>query len=47
MSSTKNIESTLVENRVFPPDERATTGARIAGMAAYDALEKAGVRRRG
>ena len=38
MSSSKNIESTLVENRVFPPDERATAGARIAGMAAYDAL---------
>ncbi|MGJ7579262.1 acetate--CoA ligase [Variovorax sp. RHLX14] len=38
MSSPKNIESTLVENRVFPPDERATSGARISGMAAYDAL---------
>lgn len=37
-SPTTNIESTLVENRVFPPGERATAGARIAGMAAYDAL---------
>ena len=38
MSTT--IESTLVENRVFPPDERAQKGARIAGMAAYEALCK-------
>jgi acetyl-CoA synthetase len=37
---TKNIESVLVENRVFPPDARATEGARISGMAAYDALCK-------
>ncbi|MEJ8847338.1 acetate--CoA ligase [Variovorax rhizosphaerae] len=41
MSSTsKNIESVLVETRVFPPDHRATEGARISGMAAYDALCK-------
>ncbi|MEJ8822992.1 acetate--CoA ligase [Variovorax humicola] len=41
MSSTsKNIESVLVETRVFPPDERATKGARISGMAAYEALCK-------
>jgi acetyl-CoA synthetase len=38
MSSPSNIQSTLVENRVFPPDDRATAGARISGMAAYDAL---------
>lgn len=39
-SASKNIESVLVENRVFPPDARATQGARISGMAAYDALCK-------
>jgi len=38
MSQASNIESTLVENRVFPPDARAQQGARISGMAAYDAL---------
>ncbi|MGZ5270384.1 MAG: acetate--CoA ligase [Ramlibacter sp.] len=32
------IESVLVENRVFPPPEAAVRGARIAGMAAYQAL---------
>ena len=36
--SSNNIESVLVENRVFPPDARAQQGARISGMAAYDAL---------
>ncbi|WPG41265.1 acetate--CoA ligase [Variovorax sp. EBFNA2] len=36
----KAAESVLVENRVFPPDARATEGARIAGMAAYEALCK-------
>ena len=40
MSSASTIESVLVENRVFPPDERAQSGARIASMAAYDALCK-------
>ena len=35
-----NIESVLVENRVFHPSERASKGARIASMAAYDALCK-------
>ncbi|MDM0016833.1 acetate--CoA ligase [Variovorax saccharolyticus] len=40
MSSASTIESVLVENRVFPPDARATQGARISGMAAYDALCK-------
>ncbi|CAN5829582.1 acetate--CoA ligase [soil metagenome] len=40
MSSASNITSVLVENRVFPPDERAQKGARIASMAAYDALCK-------
>jgi acetyl-CoA synthetase len=39
-SASKNIESVLVENRVFPPDTRATEGARIASMAAYKALCK-------
>jgi len=39
-SASTTIESTLVENRVFPPDARATQGARIASMAAYDALCK-------
>jgi len=34
------IESVLVENRVFPPSEAATRGARISGMAAYGALCK-------
>ncbi len=38
MSSPNHIESVLVENRVFPPDARAQQGARISGMAAYDAL---------
>jgi acetyl-CoA synthetase len=32
------VESILVENRVFPPSEAAVKGARISGMAAYDAL---------
>jgi acetyl-CoA synthetase len=32
------IESVLVENRVFPPPENAQRGARISGMAAYEAL---------
>src|SRR3569832_2268333 len=35
-----NIESVLVENRVFPPNEDAVKGARISGMAAYEALCK-------
>ena len=32
------IESVLVENRVFPPPASAVNGARISGMAAYEAL---------
>jgi acetyl-CoA synthetase len=32
------IESVLVENRVFPPPEAAVQGARISGMAAYEAM---------
>jgi len=32
------IQSVLVENRVFPPPEAAVRGARISGMAAYEAL---------
>ncbi len=33
-----NIESVLVENRVFPPSEATVKAARISGMAAYQAL---------
>ncbi len=32
------IESILVENRVFPPPAAAVSGARISGMAAYEAM---------
>ncbi len=32
------IESVLVENRVFPPSQASTQGARISGMDAYNAL---------
>ena len=39
-SSTSTIQSVLIENRVFEPDARARQGARIAGMAAYEALCK-------
>ncbi|MBG9387444.1 acetate--CoA ligase [Caenimonas aquaedulcis] len=35
-----NIESVLVENRVFPPSDAAMKGARISGMPAYEALCK-------
>ncbi|MDM0119269.1 acetate--CoA ligase [Variovorax arabinosiphilus] len=38
MSQASNIESVLVENRVFPPPAAAERGARISGMAAYEAL---------
>ncbi len=38
MSSASTIESVLIENRVFPPGERARQGARIGSMAAYEAL---------
>jgi acetyl-CoA synthetase len=38
MSQASNIESVLVENRVFPPPAAAEKGARISGMAAYEAL---------
>lgn len=40
MSNTPSsaIESVLVENRVFEPSARAQQGARVAGMAAYQAL---------
>ncbi|MDB5848890.1 MAG: acetate--CoA ligase, partial [Rhodoferax sp.] len=37
-SSSGNIESVLVENRVFPPADAVVKAARISGMAAYDAL---------
>jgi acetyl-CoA synthetase len=33
-----NIESVLVESRVFPPPEAAVKSARISGMDAYNAL---------
>jgi acetyl-CoA synthetase len=33
-----NIESVLVENRVFPPTEATMKAARISGMQAYNAL---------
>jgi len=38
--STQNsaIESTLVENRVFPPSEAIVKAARVSGMEAYNAL---------
>ncbi len=32
------IESTLVENRVFPPSDAIVKAARVSGMAAYNAL---------
>ena len=32
------IESTLVENRVFPPSEAIVKAARISGMDGYNAL---------
>ncbi|SEQ33909.1 acetate--CoA ligase [Giesbergeria anulus] len=32
------IESTLVENRVFPPTDATVAAARISGMAGYEAL---------
>ena len=32
------IQSVLVENRVFPPPERAAQGAAISSMDAYNAL---------
>ena len=32
------IQSTLVENRVFPPSQAAMQGARVSGMPAYEAL---------
>ena len=34
----KSIQSTLVENRVFPPGEATMKSARISGMAGYNAL---------
>ncbi len=33
-----NIESVLVENRVFPPSDATVKAARISGMPAYNAL---------
>jgi acetyl-CoA synthetase len=37
-ASTSAIQSTLVENRVFPPSEAMVKAARISGMDAYYAL---------
>ncbi|MBP6898256.1 MAG: acetate--CoA ligase [Pseudacidovorax sp.] len=37
-SSASTIQSVLVENRVFEPSAQAQQGARVAGMAAYQAL---------
>ncbi len=37
-TSSSTIESTLIENRVFPPPESLARAARIAGMEAYHAL---------
>ncbi|RCX11485.1 acetate--CoA ligase [Extensimonas vulgaris] len=37
-TSSSTIESTLIENRVFPPPESLARTARIAGMEAYHAL---------
>jgi len=39
-ASASAIESTLVENRVFPPSAAITQAARISGMAGYEALCK-------
>ncbi|MBS7349903.1 MAG: acetyl-coenzyme A synthetase, partial [Comamonas sp.] len=36
--SSNNIESVLVENRVFPPSEAVQKAARISGMDGYNAL---------
>ncbi|MEO6015729.1 MAG: AMP-binding protein, partial [Polaromonas sp.] len=35
---TSNIESMLIENRVFPPQAAAVKAARISGMEAYNAM---------
>jgi acetyl-CoA synthetase len=37
-ANTSAIESTLVENRVFEPSAATVQAARVAGMAAYEAL---------
>ena len=37
-TATTNIESMLVEDRVFPPSAATTKAARISGMDAYNAL---------
>ena len=37
-AQTSAIESTLVENRVFPPSDATVAAARISGMAGYEAL---------
>ncbi|MDN8618290.1 acetate--CoA ligase [Variovorax ginsengisoli] len=39
-NTSTRIESVLIETRVFAPDATASAGARIASMAAYDALCK-------
>ncbi|MES2281660.1 MAG: acetate--CoA ligase [Pseudomonadota bacterium] len=37
-TANSNIESMLVENRVFPPSDAAVKAARISGMDAYNAM---------
>ena len=37
-AQTSAIQSTLVENRVFPPSDATVAAARISGMAGYEAL---------
>ena len=37
-SPSSNIESLLIENRIFPPSPTTAKAARISGMAAYNAL---------
>ncbi|XDF36965.1 acetate--CoA ligase [Paracidovorax avenae] len=37
-ASSSTIESVLVENRVFPPPAACERGARVSGMAGYEAL---------
>jgi acetyl-CoA synthetase len=37
-AANSNIESTLIENRVFPPTAAMVKAARISGMSAYNAM---------
>ena len=40
MSTSSNIQTLLVENRIFEPSAEAAQGARVSGMPAYAALCK-------